>query len=226
MDKKTKNSLVKILALAIIMISVFFLFSKLKVNDYGPSDIKNFILSKGNLGPVVYIILLTLLPLVLFPDSVLVIGGGMVYGLVWGTILTSIGSLLGGIIAFMLSRKLGRDFVKKITKKDLVMFKEDNKLGGFFVILMLRLIPLFPFKVVSYSAGLSNIKLKDFSIATVIGSLPGIIVYTNLGDKTNNVGSAEFYKAIIILIALFVVSFIIKKVVAMKNKNILKNKYK
>lgn len=221
-DKKLKNSLIKLLILALIIISLIFLFNKLKVNDYGPSDIKDFILSKGNLGPVVYIILLTLLPLVLFPDSVLVIGGGMVYGVVWGTVLTSIGSLLGGIIAFMLSRKLGRDFVKKLTKRDLVIFKEDNKLGGLFLILMLRLIPLFPFKVVSYSAGLSNVKLRDFSIATVIGSLPGIIVYTNLGDKTNNVGSKGFYKALIMLIALFIISFIIKKVFTVKNKSMLK----
>lgn len=218
MDKKSKSSLIKILILLLIIISVIFLFNKLNISQYGPKEIKDFILSKGNLGPVLYVILLTLLPLVLFPDSVLVIGGGMLYGVVWGTILTSIGSLLGGIIAFMLSRKLGRDFVKKLTKRDLVIFKEDNKLGGLFLILMLRLIPLFPFKVVSYSAGLSNVKLRDFSIATVIGSLPGIIVYTNLGDKTNNVGSKGFYKALIMLIALFIVSFVIKRIFTMNNK--------
>ena len=88
--------------------------------------------------------------------------------------------------------------------------------GGILLILMLRLIPLFPFKIVSYSAGLSDIRLRDFSIATVIGSLPGIIIYTNLGDKTNEVGSRGFYQAIIMLIVLFVASFIIKRIY---NKN-------
>lgn len=221
MEKKLNKLLLKIVILGIIIVSMIFLINKFNINDYGPADIKEFILSKGNLGPVVYIILLTLLPLVLFPDSVLVIGGGMVYGLVGGIILTSIGSLLGGIIAFLISRKLGRDVVKKLIKKDLVLFNKDNKLGGILLILMLRLIPLFPFKVVSYSAGLSDIRLRDFSIATVIGSLPGIIVYTNLGDKTNEAGSKGFYQAIIMLILLFIVSFIIKGIYKKRSESII-----
>lgn len=223
MGKKLNKSLLKVFILGIIVISIVFLFNKFNINNYGPGDIKEFILSKGKLGPVVYIILLTLLPLVLFPDSVLVIGGGMVYGLVGGTILTSIGSLFGGVIAFLISRKLGRDVVKKLIKKDLVLFKKDNKIGGFLLILILRLIPLFPFKVVSYSAGLSDISLRDFSIGTLIGSLPGIIVYTNLGDKTNEVGSKGFYQAIIMLIVLFIGSFIIKKIYEKKNNVIVED---
>jgi len=88
------------------------------------------------------------------------------------------------------------------------------------VILMFRLIPLFPFKIVSYSAGLSDIRLRDFSMATVIGSLPGIIVYTNLGDKTNEIGSKGFYQAITMIIVLFVVSFIIKKIYKMRRDDV------
>lgn len=224
MERKVDKSLLQIIIFVIIIVSIVFLFNKFNINDYGPGDIKEFILSKGSLGPVVYIILLALLPLVLFPDSVLVIGGGMVYGLVGGTILTSIGSLLGGIIAFIISRKLGREAVKKLIKNDLVLFNKDNKMGGFLVILMLRLIPLFPFKVVSYSAGLSDIRLRDFSMATVIGSLPGIIVYTNLGDKANEIGSKGFYQAITMLIVLFIVSFIIKKIYKMRRESISEEK--
>ncbi|MGO1469866.1 MAG: TVP38/TMEM64 family protein, partial [Tissierella sp.] len=108
-----------------------------------------------------------------------------------------------------------------LIKKDLVLFNKDNKLGGILLILMLRLIPLFPFKVVSYSAGLSDIRLRDFSIATVIGSLPGIIVYTNLGDKTNEAGSKGFYQAIIMLILLFIVSFIIKGIYKKRSESII-----
>jgi len=87
----------------------------------------------------------------------------MVFGLAGGIILTSIGSLFGGIIAFLISRKLGREMVKKIMQKELVICDKNNKKGGFFLILLLRLIPLFSFKIVSYSAGLSDIKLKDFA---------------------------------------------------------------
>lgn len=220
MEKKVDRSLLQIVILGFIIVSIIFLFNKFNINDYGPGDIKEFILSKGRLGPIVYIVLLVLLPLVLFPDSVLVIGGGMVYGLVKGAILTSIGSLLGAVVAFSISRKLGRKAVKKLIKKDLVLFNKDNRVGGILTILMLRLIPLFPFKVVSYSAGLSDIRLRDYSIATLIGSIPGIIIYTNLGDKTNEIGSKGFYQAINMLIALFIVSLIIKKIYKKRGEGI------
>src|SRR5690606_8519278 len=141
---------------------------------YGPEEIRDFIQKKGILAPIVYVLLLSLLPLLLFPDSVLVIAGGMLFGLVRGTILTSIGSLIGGVIAFLISRAFGSKVVRKITKRDLVLFEKYKGYSGFFIILLLRLIPLFPFKVVSYSAGLTDMKLRDFCLATVIGSLPGI----------------------------------------------------
>ncbi len=225
MKNKLNKPLFKILILGMIVVFMVLIFNRLNLNNYGPNEIKDFILSKGKLGPIVYLVLLTLLPLILFPDSVLVIGGGMVYGLAGGIILTSIGSLLGGIVAFLIARKLGQDVVKKLIKKDLVLFSKDNGLGGLLLILVLRLVPLFPFKVVSYSAGLSDIRLRDFSIATVIGSLPGIFVYTNLGDKTNDVGSKGFYQALIMLVVLFIASMILKKIINKKNAKLKSEAY-
>lgn len=209
--KKDKD-IAKVIAVILIIVTVAILINRFNIFQvYGPNEIREYILSTGPFAPAIYVILLSFLPLILFPDSVIVIAGGMVFGLYGGTILTSIGSLLGGLIAFLISRKLGQEVVRKLAKRDLVIFDKNNKWGGFFIILIMRLVPLFPFKIVSYSAGLSGIKLRDFALATVIGSLPGIIVYTNLGDKTNQVGSRGFYQAIIFLIALFVVSFILKR---------------
>jgi len=53
-------------------------------------------------------------------------------------------------------------------------------------------------------------------LATVIGSLPGIIVYTNLGDKANDFGSKGFYVSVVLVVLLFVVSYVLKK--AFENK--------
>ncbi|WP_353094874.1 TVP38/TMEM64 family protein [Tissierella praeacuta] len=208
---KDKRDLLKWILTAGLIIAIALLINKFNVfKGYGPKEIKEFIQSKGIMAPVIYLALLSSLPLLLFPDSVLVIAGGMIFGLFWGTVLTTIGSIIGAAISFYISRKLGQQVVKKIIKKDLVLF--DKKNSGFFLILMLRLIPLFPFKIVSYSAGLSDVKFKDFALATTIGSLPGIIVYTNLGDKTTVFGSKDFYISIGLLIGLFVISFIMKKI--------------
>lgn len=214
---KDKKQVVRWIVLAVFIAVVVYLMNKYNfLKGYGPEDIRDFIQKKGILAPIVYVLLLSLLPLLLFPDSVLVIAGGMLFGLVRGTILTSIGSLIGGVIAFLISRAFGSKVVRKITKKDLVLFEKYKGYSGFFIILLLRLIPLFPFKVVSYSAGLTDMKLRDFCLATVIGSLPGIIVYTNLGDKANDFGSKGFYVSVVLVVLLFVVSYVLKK--AFENK--------
>lgn len=218
---KNKKNIFGLIVLIILVVAIAVLLNKYNfLKGYGPNEIKEYIQGKGAMAPVIYVVILTLLPLLLFPDSVLVIAGGMIFGLWRGVMLTSIGSLLGGIIAFIISRVLGKAVVKKIIKRDIVFFDNKGTKSAFFLILMLRLIPLFPFKIVSYSAGLTDMKLRDFSLATVIGSLPGIIVYTNLGDKTTKLGTTEFYISIGLVVLLFAVSLILKKVLQKKDKNL------
>ena len=61
----------------------------------------------------------SLVPLTLFPDSILAISSGIIFGLVNGYIYTTIGALIGGTISFYISRKLGRNVVKKLIKEKL-----------------------------------------------------------------------------------------------------------
>lgn len=217
---KNKKNAFRLIVLIILVIATAVLLNKYNfLKGYGPNEIKEYIQGKGAMAPIIYVVALTLLPLLLFPDSVLVIAGGMIFGLWEGVVLTSIGSLLGGIIAFIISRVLGKAVVKKIIKRDIVIFDNKGTKSAFFLILILRLIPLFPFKIVSYSAGFTDMKLKEFSLATVMGSLPGIIVYTNLGDKTTKLGTIEFYISIGLVVLLFAVSLILKKVLQQKDKS-------
>lgn len=210
---KNKKKSFNILGIVILVLALVVLINKFSfIKGYGPNEIKEYIQGQGSMAPIIYVVILTLLPLLLFPDSVLVIAGGMIFGLWGGAVLTCIGSLLGGVIAFTISRTLGTKVVKRIIKRDIVIFHNKNTKNAFLLILMMRLIPLFPFKVVSYSAGLTDMKLKDFSLATALGSLPGIIVYTNLGDKTTAIGTTDFYISIGLVVILFVISFMFKKI--------------
>ena len=59
--------------------------------------------------------------------------------------------------------------------------------------------------------------------ASVLGIIPGTLVYLNLGDKVLNVGSKEFYQAIILVVGLTVVSLIMAKIIDKKDKEKQKN---
>lgn len=199
-----------ILLVLLIVFALFFLNKHNVLKGFTPSDVKEYVMTFGAYAPLLYIVLFTFVPLTLFPDSILAIASGMIFGLVQGFIYTMIGALCGATLAFFLARFLGKDilqglFKKKLDQTDLV------STNGFIFILMLRLIPLFPFDVISYSAGLSNIKYKSYLPATMLGIIPGIFVFTNIGNQSLNINSSGFYISISLLILLVVASFIIKK---------------
>ena len=208
--KKNNKSILKI-ALGILFICfILLVIYKIYSLNLGIDDIKNYVIRFGNLGPVIYIIMFSLVPLTLFPDSVLAIAGGLIFGLFKGYIYTTIGALIGGTISFYISRYWGRGFIKKLTKEKLDKVEYMINSRGFIIIFLLRLIPLFPFDVISYGAGLTSVKYKDFLLATLLGTIPGILVFTNLGAQVVNIGSNNFYISIALLIILFAVSIFLK----------------
>jgi uncharacterized membrane protein YdjX (TVP38/TMEM64 family) len=215
--KKTYVKGIKYVSLATAIIVAVYFLNRLEVfKNHSAQDIKLFLDSLGLLAPIVYIVFFTFVPLTFFPDSVLAIAGGMAFGLVKGSLLTIIGALCGGSLAFFITRYLGQDAIKKFIKKDLSILGKHTEEKGFLVVLILRLIPLVPFDVISYSSGLSEIKYKDFLLATLIGIIPGVAVFSNIGDKSLEAGSFEFYISIALLIMLLVVSVIFKKKISQR----------
>lgn len=186
-------------------------------NGLTPTDIQNYVSSFGIYAPIIYIVLFTVVPLTLFPDAILAIASGMAFGLIGGFIYTMIGALCGATLAFYLTRSLGREVLKPLIGDKLNKLESKIEHNGFIVVLLLRLIPLFPFDIISYSAGLSKVKYKDFILATVVGTIPGIFVFTNIGDKSLDIGSDAFYVSLVLLVLLLLFSLTLKKKFIVKN---------
>ncbi|HUO83822.1 MAG TPA: VTT domain-containing protein, partial [Thermoanaerobaculia bacterium] len=53
---------------------------------------------------------------------------------------------------------------------------------GFMTLLLMRLVPIFPYNVLNYASGLAGLRLRDYLLATFIGTIPGIFIYTYLAD--------------------------------------------
>lgn len=220
-DKKHKeNKKLKILKCIIIItlfVTAIYLLNKNNIfKNYSVEDIKEYINSYGNLAPIVFIIMFTLVPLTLFPDAVLALAGGMIFGLYKGFIFIMIGAICGATLSFYISRFLGKGSISKFIKKDINCFKNGIEKKGFLIILLLRLIPLLPFDVISYGAGITKIKYKDFICATALGIIPGVLIYANLGEKSSTFGSSDFYIAVSLLILLFISSYFLKKKLSLK----------
>lgn len=211
MKKINRKCIILVLVLCIISAVIHICTKCGMFTNCTPQSMKNYICSFGALAPVVYIFMFTVVPLTFFPDAVIAVAGGLIFGVWFGTIYTVIGAACGGTLSFFISRLYGRGIVKKLAKGKIKWFDQGVEKRGFIFILILRFIPLIPFDVISYGAGLSKIKYKDFILATIIGVIPGVWVYTNLGDKSAHLFSIEFFKAVAILILLMLVSYFVKK---------------
>ncbi len=116
------------------------------------------------------------------PGTIPTLAGGAIFGIARGMLFNTIGANLGALLAFLLARYLGRDFVARVLKGKGATL--DEKIGehGLGTILYLRLIPLVPFNALNFGAGISRVSLRDYVLGSLIGMLPGTLVYTYFAD--------------------------------------------
>ncbi len=176
-----------------------------------PEQVKEFVLSYGIWAPLIFIILFTFVPLTLFPDAILAIAGGLIFGFGMGSVYIMIGALCGATLSFYIARFYGSWLREKLQGEKFLNIDEQVKENGFLIVFLLRLIPLVPFDIISYSAGFSSIKYKDFILATCVGIIPGVLVYANIGAQSLAFGSNSFYLSLALLLGLIILSMLFKK---------------
>ena len=136
----------------------------------------------GAVGGIVFIGIYIIATLAFLPAAILTLGAGVIFGVIWGSLYVFVGATLGAIAAFLVGRYLARGWVKekissykKFTNIDQAVSKEGLK-----IVFLIRLSPLFPFNLLNYALGLTNVSLKDYSLAS-FGMIPGTIMYVYLG---------------------------------------------
>ena len=154
-----------------------------------PEVIRHYILGFGPWALTVFVGLYALNTVSLLPPiGIMSLAAGFIFGPFLGSVGIMLGAFLGTSTTFFISRIFGGGFVEKITKGNAkaVEFQEKLNQKGFVTILLVRLIPLIPWEVVNYAAGLSKIKYKDFIFATLIGIFPAVLIQTFFSDRLSN----------------------------------------
>ena len=177
---------------------------------------QNFIEQFGDYAPIIFLLLASILPILLFPPGIFSVIGGLLFGFTKGAILTIIAAIIYTNIMFLLSRYFARNKIENFLEKRLTLKQynrifglNDNKLATFLVIC--RLIPILPNSVVSYSYGLTRISFKHYFIANLIGLIPGRLIWLNFGSKLNNIWSLEFLTAVVLIVAFIGIGAIVAK---------------
>jgi uncharacterized membrane protein YdjX (TVP38/TMEM64 family) len=77
--------------------------------------------------------------------------------------------------------------------------------------LLLRLIPLFPFDLISYLAGVSKIRFRAFFIGTLFGIIPGTFAYNFLGSSIAEGRLQDILFAVSVFLAALMIPVIFRK---------------
>lgn len=117
------------------------------------------------------------------PSLPLDLAAGAAFGPFYGALYAVIGAEIGAIVCFLIARSLGRKALSRFMKTEYTFCQKctDHQLLG--AMFIARFIPVFSFDVVSYGAGLTNISLKTFALATLFGMAPPTFALTYLGSS-------------------------------------------
>ncbi|HET7757420.1 MAG TPA: TVP38/TMEM64 family protein [Steroidobacteraceae bacterium] len=133
---------------------------------------------------LVYAGLYVLATVCLVPGLILTLAGGALFGVARGVLLVSASSVLGATAAFLLGRSLAREWISRRIAAWPKFRALDRALAqrGFWIVLLTRLSPLFPFNLLNYAYGVSAVRLRDYLLGSWIGMAPATVLYVYAGS--------------------------------------------
>ena len=123
-----------------------------------------------------------------FPRTAFTLAAGLLFGSGLGVLIAVTASTLSAVIALLLVRAAGWQLAKFVHHPAIDSLDTRLRQRGWLAIASMRLIPAVPFSAINYAAGASAVRLVPYTVATVVGLLPGTAAVVILGDAfTGNV---------------------------------------
>lgn len=177
----------------------------------------------GIWGPVVFVAGYAGATVAFVPGSVLTLAAGAIFGLVRGVAYVMVGATIGASLAFLVARYIARRAIEQRLQGNSRFAAIDRAVGreGRKIVFLLRLSPVFPFNLLNYALGLTNVRFVDYFIAC-LGMIPGSLLYIYYGKLAGDVaqlagGAAvgrgpEYYAVLLLgLVATVVVTTIVTR---------------
>lgn len=144
----------------------------------------------GTWAAIAFMLLYIVATVAFLPGSILTLGAGVVFGVILGSIYVFIGATLGATAAFLVGRYLARGWVAKKIAGNQKFKAIDEAVGkeGLKIVILTRLSPVFPFNLLNYAYGITNVSLKDYVIGS-LGMIPGTIMYVYIGSLAGSLAT-------------------------------------
>lgn len=135
---------------------------------------------------LIYILAYAVRPFVFFPASIMTPLAAVLFGPWVGFGYAFLAENFSAAVTFFVSRYFGRNLIEQSSNEFLKKYDKALTENGFDTVVFLRLIPVFPFDFINLASGLSGISFRNFFLATVVGTLPGLAAYVFLGGSIHD----------------------------------------
>lgn len=185
MSKKTKSTFMALLRVAVAM--TIFVVAVIYYDELKNIDVRAIVEGSSSVAAAVATIWgVYLVKSVLFiiPASLIYISIGMAFSPVTACLISLVGIILEVTVTYFLGLFLGGAYVEKLLRKSKGGQKIlDMKLNDNFPALLgIRALPVFPIDFVSLFWGASRCRFPRYFIASVVGIMPRVVLFTILGD--------------------------------------------
>ncbi|HEV7267753.1 MAG TPA: VTT domain-containing protein [Falsiroseomonas sp.] len=147
-----------------------------------------FVAANGVLAALAYVAIYVAAVAFSLPGALfLTLAGGFLFGAAGGTALTVLGATTGAVLVFLFARRLaGEDALDRLGPKA-QQLGEGIRRNAASYLLVLRLVPLFPFFLVNLVPAFVGVRLGTYLLTTAFGILPGTAVFSLAGSGLGDV---------------------------------------
>jgi uncharacterized membrane protein YdjX (TVP38/TMEM64 family) len=178
-------TLVGVALLAALVLAVPALHEAAIAAIHGDTEtVRSEIESLGVAGPLLILVLALMHAVVFYPAEIVDAAAGLVYGFIPALLLMMFGWLLSGLACFAIGRSVARPLLDRwFGRERFERIEARIERGGAKVLIAARLVPIFPFSLVSYAAGAAHVPLWRFLWTTAVGYLPITVISVYFGTQ-------------------------------------------
>jgi uncharacterized membrane protein YdjX (TVP38/TMEM64 family) len=135
-----------------------------------------------------YVVIYAVLVACSVPEAAIAtVTGGLLFGTAAGGALAVIGASIGAVALFLAARYAFADLLAAHAAPFMTRIRPGIERDGFLYLLAIRLVPVFPFWLVNLAAAACGIRLLPFTAATLLGIIPGTLVFAAIGAGLSDV---------------------------------------
>ncbi len=146
--------------------------------------------------------------LLALPGVTFAIAAGILFGPVLGTISCIIAATVGAALSFLVGRFFLKDSIRPVAMKNKYLKKwlfDQSGKNQIFVLMITRLIPVFPFNLQNFAYGITDISFVTYTIGSFVFMLPGTAIYTIGSSGVTDRANRITYLAIALIMAVIVI---------------------